>query len=555
MPPWSRRPRSSAPPHVVPSGREPVTLAETPKRQLPGMSAIGVSGVVQYGGIIYSEDYDRAWQGEEADRTIRRMLNDPVIGAAILGAEMIIRRVAWRVDPADDSDEAEEVAEFVTSCLSDMTGFWPGDTMARILTYLGWGWSVLSVGYKQRTGRDGDPPSQYNDGLIGWDSWNLIPQQTRGGWKFDDRGRVTGLVQLDPASFKEHVIPIERCLHFRFGNRTNSPEGLTPLRTAFDAWYRKNRIQVIEGIGIERDLAGLPLMRIPGADIQARNEVFSAAQQIVTSIRQDAQAGLVLSSDKDDSGNYYQEFDLVNSGGGRSINTDTIIRRYANEIVTVFLANVLRTGQDSVGAYSLAETQSGLMQLGLGAQLDVIGDVINSQELPRLMALNGFKPELQPVINHDNIENADLAKLGTYLGALASAGILIDTPELRVFVHDVAGIPVPPVDELKADMERQQKEAEAAAKAEEARRQAELEAAAEQARRNDDDPAQTEKPERPVTVTATERALDSEVLEFVSPRGELTLGDIVKIKEWWDGVVPEQFKGLLEATVVQPGAE
>ena len=38
------------------------------------------------------------------------------LGAALFGAEMLIRRVDWRVDPADESAEAETVALFVQEC-------------------------------------------------------------------------------------------------------------------------------------------------------------------------------------------------------------------------------------------------------------------------------------------------------------------------------------------------------------------------------------------------------------------------------------------------------
>jgi hypothetical protein len=548
------------------------------------LAAIGYSGIVNYGGVIDDiNEYDRAWQGEQRDITVRRMLDDPVLGAVLLGVESLMRRVAWRVDPADESKEAADIASFVDSCLSDMDGFWPGDTMGRVLTYLGWGWSLLSVGYKQRTGRTGTQPSRYDDGKIGWDQWMLVPQQTRGGWAFDERGRVSALLQDDPQTYKRVTIPLDRAILFKYGSRTNSPEGATPLRVAYAAWYRKTRIELIEGIGTERDLAGLPVMRIPGNEIKNRTTTYTAAQEIVTGIRRDAQAGLVISSDRDPNGNYQQTFELVTAGGARQVDTDAVIRRYANELVTVFFANVMRTGQDGSGSFALAETQGGLMQQALGAHLDMIGDAITSQEVPRLLEHNGMNTALAPTIAHEDVENVDLTRLGTYLTNLATAGLLQDTPELRVFVHEIAGLPTMSVKDIKKQIAEEEAEAERVKAEMEAQMGMPLESslaqaqianpniptpigpdalAAAKAKEDGKTPTTTTTaPPKAKAITATEQqaedALSEAVLTnrvrlMVDSRGELSLSDLLKIQQWWKDTVPSRFQGLLDADLSQP---
>jgi hypothetical protein len=130
-----------------------------------------------------------------------------------------------------------------------------------------------------------------------------------------------------------------------------------------------------------------------------------------------------------------------------------VIKRYANEVVTAFLANVLRTGQDAVGSYALAETQGGLFQQAIGAHLDTIANVINEHAVLPLLRLNGIDDKLAPTLTHGDIESADLERLGTYFTSLASAGLLENTPELKVFLHEVAGLPVPTVEEIEAAAE------------------------------------------------------------------------------------------------------
>jgi phage gp29-like protein len=110
----------------------------------------------------------------------------------------------------------------------------------------------------------------------------------------------------------------------------------------------------------------------------------------------------------------------------------------------------LRTGQDGVGSYALAETQGGLFQQAIGAHLDTVANTINEQAIVPLMRMNGFSDALAPTLMHGDIESADLARLGTYLTNLASAGLLEPSPELSVFLHEIAGLPIASVEELQA---------------------------------------------------------------------------------------------------------
>jgi len=537
------------------------------------LSPVGVSGVVAYGGVLMHDDSDRAWVGSQRDKTIRSMLNDPVLGAVLLGIEMLVRRVEWRVDPADDTPAAAEAAEFVSGCLDDMAGHWPGDTLAQVLTFLGWGWSCLEVVHKQRKGPTGKPPSRFDDGRIGWRKWSLRPQPTRYGWRFGDDGEPTGMIQQDPVTFKLIDIPLARCLTFRYGSRDNSPEGSTALRMAYDAWYNKRAIQRIEAIGIERELAGLPVMYIPGANIEAADAVYTAAQQIVTGLRQDSQSGAVVAGDRDDKGNRIQELTLLTTGGARAIDTDPVIRRYANEMVTVFLANVLRTGQDNVGAFALSETQSGLFQQAIGAHLDTVADTLTNQAVWPLWRLNGGQPETSPLIRHGDIESAGMAEMGQLLKDLADSGLLYPSPELTHFAHSNFGLPVPSVEDIEAEM------AEREAKAQEMQRQI-----AEQGANDGDEPAaeggaanqgptrlpvaageegfigelflppdwREGKTKEFVRVPAESREMPPQVRALVEEDGSLTLSDLTAIVAWWDKKVPGH-AGMLNAKLVGEG--
>ena len=59
------------------------------------------------------------------------------------------------------------------------------------------------------------------------------------------------------------TIPRAKCLLFRPTAYKSNPEGRSILRTAYRPWYNLTQIENIEGIGIERDLAGLPVVKVP----------------------------------------------------------------------------------------------------------------------------------------------------------------------------------------------------------------------------------------------------------------------------------------------------
>lgn len=409
---------------------------------------IGRPGIAHDGGRIRHADFELQWRGSNRPRTILRMQEDPVIGAILHGIEMLIRGVDWTVEPANhkdvDEQAAKDVAEFVEGCLDDMDGFWPGDTLSAMISYIPWGWSVMEMVYKRRGGPAANDPvkrSKFDDGRIGWRSWSIRPQATLESWEFDDAGQAIAMVQVDPQDQRRYTVPLDRCIHIVYSSRANSPEGWTPLRPCYSSWYFKTNIQTIEAIGIERDLAGLPVAYFPDNWTQ-EDANYQYVREMVTSIRNDEQAGVMLPAVYDEDGNQLMRLELLSTGGARSFDTDTVVRRYANEMVTVFLANVMRTGQDGIGALALSETQSSLFQQAIAAHLDIVADAINTQAIPQLLRLNGIDPEMAPSLRHGRLDSTDLDQFGQYLERLVATGLLSDTPELRKFAHEVAGLPV-----------------------------------------------------------------------------------------------------------------
>lgn len=413
---------------------------------------VGSSGLHQSGGVV-REDFLRQLQGRQAFANYKEMAdNDPVIGACLASIEMLIRSVEWSVEPAIPDDEAAtDQAEFVGQCLNDMSDSWP-DTLASIMSFLVYGYSYHEIVYKYRKGYTNDPRtrSKYEDGKVGWRKLPVRSQETIERWELDPNGGIQGAYQLDPNSAKKGLVylPVEKCLLFRTTSKMNNPQGRSILRNAFVPWYYKRRIQEIEAIGIERDLAGMPVALVPPQLLSnnATSEeraALEAIKQIVRNIKRDEQEGVVfpLAYDPDTKLPAY-DLKLLSTGGRRQFDTDAIVGRYDQRIAMSMLADFILLGHEKVGAQALSVSKIELFIKTLDAYLYEISEVFNQHAIPRLMRLNGVSETLSPTLTFTTPKNVDLGVLGGFLTSLAQAGApLFPDEELEGYLRNLAGLP------------------------------------------------------------------------------------------------------------------
>ena len=413
---------------------------------------LGSTGLVQYGGKV-QEDFLRQLQGRQGVANYREMSdNDPVVGAIMHAIEMLMRKVDWSVDASDVNDEqAVQYAEFVASCMQDMSQSWD-DTLSAILSFLTYGFSVHEIVYKRRQGHDGDSPSKFNDGLIGWKKLPIRGQSTIYEWDIDSNGGINGVVQeqvLGETFGRSNVnIPIEKMLLFRTSTKYNNPRGRSILRNAFVPWYFKSKIQEIEAIGIERDLAGMPVAMVPPQLLSdnatsAETAALNAIKELVRNIKRDEQEGIVFPLAYDpDTGNLAYDLKLLSTGGRRQFDTNAIIQRYDQRISMSVLADFILLGHQATGTQALSVSKIQLFVDSLTAWLGSIAEVFNSYGVPRLMRLNGLDTTKMPSINFTTPENIDIGSLGTFINQLAGAGApLFPDEALEGYLRDAAGLP------------------------------------------------------------------------------------------------------------------
>jgi len=402
------------------------------------LMGLGRTGLRQWSGRI-DEEFLKELKNERKYQVYKEMSeNDPIVGSVLRAIEFLIRGVDWRVEPADQTDtQQQEMADQIKARLFGMRRSW-AEVLVEILSFLPYGWSFHELLYEAKP-----------DG-VWWADWPVRAQETLFRWVFvkgadgKDTDVLEAMEQMVPTDSKKRTIPINKGLLFRLGSHKNNPEGISIIRNAYLPWYYKNHLQRIEAIGIERDLAGYPVLYVPGEVLDNPSGAgYVAAQKIVTNIKRDEQEGALLNSGRDAQGNPMWELKLLSTGGTRAFNTNDIINRYDTRIAQTCLADFIVLGQQGrTGSFALADSKTEIFSLALKAILDTICGTVNRDAIPKLAELNGWPTEDLPQLVHGDIELPDLAAVGAYITALSGAGVpLFPDMKLENRLRELGGLP------------------------------------------------------------------------------------------------------------------
>lgn len=406
---------------------------------------LGKVGQYRMSGTFF-EEFLPELRGKKGIEVYKEMANnDEMVYAILFAIEMLMRNCPFTVQPGGNKPIDTEAAEFVEQCMNDMQDTWQ-DTLSEILSFIQYGWSYHEIVYKRRLGKTKNTrtSSKYDDGLIGWSKLPIRAQETLYEWKYDENtDDLLGMVQAAPPYYEQVFIPLTKALHFTTKRVKANPEGKSILRGAYRPWYFKKRIQEIEGIGVERDLAGFPVLSAPeGADFDIWGDTpeeqaaKANAEAIVNNIRRDEIFGLVKPAG--------WTLELLASSSKRQFDTNQIIERWDKRIATTVLADFILLGQQAVGSFALSSNKTKLFAYAIGSFLNTICEVFNNQAIPALIDLNEehFKGLTDyPKMVHGDIEEPDLEKLGNFIRDMTGAGVLMPDAGLEDYVRRVAHLP------------------------------------------------------------------------------------------------------------------
>ena len=442
-------------------------LSETEATQI-----LGIAGDNTHNGQIRADEFLPELRGKRAIRKYREMRdNDSTIGAVMYATEQVLRDVDIKVMPANDTPEAKKEADFVESVFSDMDHTLD-DHVSESLSSLTFGFAWFEVVYKRRgspTSRSDKSRSKFTDGRIG-----VRKIASRAPWtisKFDvdqKTGDVLGVHQEGSGFNNTSYIPTRKSLYYRTTSINNDPAGRSILRNAYTSYEYLNNLQSIEAIAVERELAGIPVARIPSEYLSpdatsAQAQFVANLQGILRDVKFNEQGYVVLPSDtypdKDGSPTSTRlvDVELMASSGTRNISIDPIVRRYQHDIARSVLSEFLMLGGGSTGSYALSKSKTDLFLRALESYIQAIVDVLNKQLVERLWELNGLNYDLMPTIVAGDVAPHDLREIAAFLRNLNGANIDVSShPEVIEDLMDIAELRY----ESKDDSELEEQEEE-----------------------------------------------------------------------------------------------
>jgi len=414
-------------------------------------SSVGFVGLSASSGRT-REEFLSALQWPAAGKVYLEMSsNDAVVGGCLYLIESLVRKAKWHVVPGTlpdgkEGDKSDERVLFIQSAMDDMDESW-GSFICEVLSMLPYGFSFHEIQYKVRRGpleKDKKFYSKYSDGKIGWRAMPIRSQATLQEWTFDPAtGEAMEFVQdLSNTEVKGGMgaikIPLAGNLLFKVKSNRGNPEGFSLLRRAYRSWFFKKYMEELEGIGVERQLAGIPVIQPDentnlfdpdNADMVA---LRTWAQNLVSGLRQDRNHGVVLP--------FGWELKLLAPAATNALDTDKIIHRYDARIAMTMLADLVLIGSDGTGSFALADTKKSLLTCSLEALLNSICEVLNKVAVPQLLIYNG-ETDLSdmPRIVADDIETPTIKELALLLRAVNID--LTSSPELFNFVMRIASGP------------------------------------------------------------------------------------------------------------------
>lgn len=439
-----------------PFEEDAVLVPRNGNRLAKAQAEVGATGLrIWYGRT--DEEWLPALKWEKRFKVWREMAdNDPTIGGMLRAQTVLARQVEWHVEHEDDTDPRIELME---TAKEEMQVPWSDFVTEALYGILVFGWSLNEIVYRQ-----------LKTGQIGWEKFAPRAQESLQRWVYRDEQRQRGLVAMEqrPApTFDLLTIPLAKAIHVRSESRKDNPEGVSILRNCYRPWYFKKHMEQIEAIGIERDLAGLPVLWCPANffdDSASANETatLEMLKTIAVNIRRDEQEGVVMPLAYDEKGNKMYDLTLLASAGERQFNTNEIITRYDTRMLQTAMADFLQVGHEKTGSFALASSKTSLFAVSLGVYLDQIAMAVNQQAVPDLLELNGLESEDAPRFVHGDIETQDLQEFGTFLSACSAAGMpLFPDRDMENKLRTMLGIPpLSSTEWQEREVEREEREQE-----------------------------------------------------------------------------------------------
>lgn len=412
-------------------------------------ASIGAPGTAIFGGFIVEAEKDPRLTGRQKFTTYANMLaNTSIVAAGVRFFLNLVAKSTWKVQPADDSKQAEEIAKTIEKIMQDMTTPWHR-VVRRAAMFRFYGFSLQEWTAKRR-----------EDGVIGFKDIEARPQLTIERWDTDQSGTVLGVIQRSPQTQAELYLPRGKLVYMVDDSLNDSPEGLGLFRHLVKRSVILDRYELLEQWGFERDLRGVPVGRGPLAEmakmVQAGtltqeqvNQLRRPIEQFLTNALRGKDTALFLDSatyratgEQQTPSNVPQwSVELLQGGTTSQAEMAKAIERLNREMARVLGVEHLLLGSDSAGSFALSKDKTQSFGLIVSSTLQEIKETLEADFIGPLFDLNGWDPALTPTLKYEQIQYRDIEQVTTALKDMAGSGapLMPDDPAINE-VRDLLGL-------------------------------------------------------------------------------------------------------------------
>lgn len=442
------------------------TMGDTPERFK--LSESGYLGLNIYAGVTDTE-LKKELNFPQSIQTFKQMSYHSTINSALSLFDNLISKVDWKFKAPDNATEQElQQVKAINEMMQDLQDQTWTEFISDALSSNTFGFSVHEKVYRKRTKANG---SKFNDGLIGWKKLPIRNQETIERFVFSDDGNeILGVRQnlsqiTDPYNryakrdMNAVVLPRSKIMLFRAGKHKGDPFGKSPLRDAYLAWRFLTVIEEIEANGVAKDLAGLPVLKLPpqylSNDASPEQKAIRAYyENVMRNLQVNQQSALILPQAFDqDTRQPLFNLELLSLNGGKAMDTTKIKEYYKNLILTSLFADLLTMGQTGGGSFALGQIKSTLSGSAAESMLTKITQVINEDLIRQTYELNGWDTSRMGYMDYDNIQTEDLESFSKAIQRFASTSVLeVDRAVLNRIRESVGVDGLPEDEEPNSDL-------------------------------------------------------------------------------------------------------
>lgn len=411
---------------------------------------LGVGGAVIYDGFLSEREKDPRLAGTQKYVTFSEIAaNTSIVATGVRHMLGLVTKPRWKWKPADDSPLAKQYAEEFEKVVTSMSTPWHR-VVKRASMHRFYGFSVAEWVAKKN-----------EDGTVGFLDVQPRPQSTIWRWIAERSGNVLGMVQLDPQSGVEIVIPRGKVLYCVDDAIDFTPQGMGLFRHLAQSATTLERLEQLEGWGFETDLRGVPLGRAPLSEMAAQVQAGKMPASEFTAKKEALEAILrghvkspklfvlldsITYSTTDErqapSGQRMWDFEVIKGGSTGQAEVGAAIARINLEIARLLGCEHLLLGGDSSGSLALSRDKSKNVAFLVDGILGEVCEAVDRDLVRPWMQMNGYDEALAPSSETETTQLRDVDQITASLRDLATAGAVLapNDPAINV-VRGLMGLP------------------------------------------------------------------------------------------------------------------